>query len=73
MLYNYMNRPQNSFNPTPTPKNSPLGPQNIKNDPKIRSKSEVRIKRTIENKSWSPKWVNLKTVAKPYSNPKLAH
>ena len=34
-------------------KNSPLGPQKVKNDPKIMSKLKVRIEGTIENKSCS--------------------
>ena len=42
-LLNYMSRPQNSCEPYPNPNNSPLGPQNIKNDPKIKSKSNIRI------------------------------
>ena len=32
---------------------SPLGPQQVKNDPKIKSKSKVRIEENIENKSYS--------------------
>ena len=36
-----------------TQKNRPLGPQKVKNDPKIKSKSKVRIEGTIENKSCS--------------------
>ena len=39
--------------PTPTPKNGPLGPQKVKNDPKIKSNSKVRIERNIENESCS--------------------
>ena len=39
--------------PTPNPKNSPLGPQKVKNDPKIESKSNVRIERNKENESCS--------------------
>ena len=30
-------------------KNSPLGPQKVKNYPKINSKSKVRVERSIEN------------------------
>ena len=33
------------------PKNSPLGPQKVKNDQQIKSKSKVRIEGTIEYKS----------------------
>ena len=39
----------------PKPKNSPLGSQKVKNDPKIKSKSNVRIQGKIENESWSTK------------------
>ena len=41
---------------------SPLGPQKVKNDPKIKSKSKVRIEENIENKSYSTSWVVPKTV-----------
>ena len=34
-----------------TKKNSQLGPQKVKNDPKIKSKSKGKIEETIENKS----------------------
>ena len=33
------------FEHFPNPKNSPLGPQKVKNDPKIKSKANVRIGR----------------------------
>ena len=45
--------PKTVFEPYPNPKNSPLGPKNIKNDPKIHSKSNVRIGRSKENESCS--------------------
>ena len=45
--------PKTVFEPYPNPKNSPLGPQNVKNDPKIKSKSNVRVKRNKENESCS--------------------
>ena len=45
--------PKTVFEPYPNPKNSPLGPKNIKNDPKIQSKSNIRIERSKENKSYS--------------------
>ena len=48
-----MSRPQNIFEPYPDPKNSPFWSQKVKNDPKIKSKSEVRIEENIENKSLS--------------------
>ena len=35
----------------PNPKNSPLGSKKVKNDPKIKSKSNVRIKENIENEN----------------------
>ena len=35
--------PKTVFEPYPNLKNSPLGPQKVKNDPKIKSKSNVRI------------------------------
>ena len=53
--------------------NSPLGPQNVKNDPKIKSKSNVRIERNKENESFLTSWVDPKTVVKPYSIPKIAN
>ena len=37
-FFNYMSRPQNSFELFLNPKNSPLGPQKVKNDHKIKSK-----------------------------------
>ena len=41
------------FEPFPDPKNSPLGPKKVKNDPKIESKSNDRIERNKENESCS--------------------
>ena len=38
------------FEPYPNPKNSPLGPQIVKIDPKIMSKSKVRIEESMEIK-----------------------
>ena len=35
--------PQKVFEPYSELKNSPLGPQKVKNDPKIKSNSKVRI------------------------------
>ena len=51
---------QNIFDPNIEPKNSPLGPQKVKNNPKIKSKEKVRIEGTIEKKvvqlhEWTPK------------------
>jgi len=48
-----MRRPQNSFWTLPQPKNSPLGPQKVKNNPKMKSKSNVRIERNKENVCYS--------------------
>ena len=45
--------PKTVFEPYPKPKNSPLGPQKVKNNPKIKYKSNVRIKGYIENESCS--------------------
>ena len=39
--------------PYPNSKNSPLGPRKVKNDPKIKSKSDVRSDRNMENESCS--------------------
>ena len=35
--------PKKVFRPFPNPQNSPLGPKKVTNDPKIESKSNVRI------------------------------
>ena len=37
-LFNYMSRPQTVFEHFSNPKNSPLGPEKVQNDPKIRQK-----------------------------------
>ena len=58
------------FEPFPNPKNSPLGPQKVKNDPKIESKSNVRIERNKKNESYSTTCVDPKLVVEPYPNPK---
>ena len=52
--------------PYSNPKNSQLGPQEVKYYPKIKSKSKVRIERNIENEICSTTWVDSKTVVKPY-------
>ena len=44
---------QNSVRALPQPKNSPLGPLKVKINPKIESKSNVRIERNKENESCS--------------------
>ena len=60
-----MSRPKTNVEPYPSPKNSPLGPQKVKNDPKIKSKSIVRIWGNIENETT---WVDPKTVFEPFPN-----
>ena len=71
MLFNYISRSQDVFYPYhPDPKYSPLGPLKVKNDPKIKSKSNVRIEGNIENESFSTKWVDHKPVINPHPNPK---
>ena len=65
-----MSKPQNSCQTLLQPKISPLGPQKVKNDPKIKSKSNVRIKGNIDNESCSTTWVDPKTVFGPFPYPK---
>ena len=43
-----MSRAKTVFEPYPNPKNSPLGPPKLKNDPKIKSKSNVRFEGNID-------------------------
>ena len=45
--------PKTVFEPFPDPKMSQLGPQKVENDPKIESKSNVRVDRNIKNESCS--------------------
>ena len=52
------------------PKNSPLGSQKVKKDPKIKSKPNVRIERNKECESCSTTWVDPKAVFEPYPDPK---
>ena len=47
--------PKTVVEPYSNPKNSPLGPKKVKNDPKIKSTSKVKIKRNLENESCSTK------------------
>ena len=56
--------------PFSNPNHSPLGPQNVKNYPKIKSKLNVKIEGNIENESCSTTWVDPKTIVEPYPNPK---
>ena len=51
--YSILRDPKTVFEPYPNPKNSPLGPKKAKNDPKIKSKSNVRIDGNILNESCS--------------------
>ena len=71
-LNNCMSRPQNIDKPYSNPKYRPLGPQEVKNNPKIKSKSNIRIEGNIENESCLPTWVDPKTVIEPYSGPKTS-
>ena len=65
-----MNGLQINVEPYPNPKNSPLGSQKVKNDPKIESKLNVRIQRNKENESCSTTWIDPNSVVEPYPNPK---
>ena len=49
--------PKTVFENYPGLKNSPLEPQKSQNDPKIKSKSNIRIEGHIENESCSTTWV----------------
>ena len=62
--------PKTVFEPYPNPKNSPLGPQKVKKDPKIKSKSKVRIEGTVETETCSTTWVDPKKVFEPLPDPK---
>ena len=46
-----MSKPKNSFQRYPDQENSQLGPQKLKNNPKIKSITNIRIEETIENKN----------------------
>ena len=60
------------FGPLPNPENSPLGPQKVKNSPKNKSNSKVRIEGRIENESCSTILVEPKIVIKLKPTPKKA-
>ena len=45
-----MSRPKTVLELHPNPKHSPLRPQKVKKDPKIKSKSKARIEGTIKIK-----------------------
>ena len=59
--------PKTIFRPHIEPQNSQLGPTKVKNNPKIKSKSNFRLEGSIENKSLSTTWVDPKTIFKPSS------
>ena len=61
-----MSRPQNICRPYSDPQTSRLGPQKYKNDPQIKSNSNVRIQGIIENESCSTTGVYPKTVFEPH-------
>ena len=58
------------FEPFLNPKNSPLGPQTVKNSPKIKSNSKVRIEGSIENETCSTILVDPKTFFNSNQPPK---
>ena len=68
-----MRRPQKFFEPYTDPKNSAKGPKKSKTDPKIKSKSKVRIKETIENRSCSSTILEPKPFLNHTPTPKIAH
>ena len=53
--------PKKVFEPHIEPRNSPLGPQKVKNNPKIKSKSNIRIEENKKNKSYCTIRVDPKT------------
>ena len=61
-MFNYISTTKISFWTLPKP-------HKVENDPKIKSKSKVRIGGTIENISCSTTWVDPKTVFEPYPDP----
>ena len=67
----YDETPNQFLSPTTNPKDSPIGPQNVKTIPKSQ-KSKVGMKGTIENKSCSSTYVDPKTVFEPYPDPKIS-
>ena len=65
-----MSRPQNIFWTLSRPQKQLIRAPKSKTDPKIKSKSKVRIEGTIENKSSSTTWVDPKTFFEHYPDPK---
>ena len=62
--------PKTVLEPYPNAKNSPLGSQKVKNYPKIKLNSKVRIEGIVENKSCSTTRIDGKTDFEPYPEPK---
>ena len=58
------------FEPYPDTKNSPLGPQTVKDSPKIKSNSKIRIEGSIENETGSIILVDPKTFLNSNQPPK---
>ena len=65
-----MSRPQNSFWIFSQPPISPIGPQKVKNDPKMKSNSKVGFEEILENEKSSTTWVDHKIVFQPYTDSK---
>ena len=65
-----MRIPKNSFWTLPNPKNSPLVPQKVKKDHKIKTKSKVGIEEIIENENCLTICVQPTTVFEPYPDTK---
>ena len=61
---------QNTFSTLPLAPKQPIMASKIKkNNPKIKSKSKVRIRGTIENVGCSTTWVDPKTISEPEPKP----
>ena len=60
------------LNPTPNPKNSPLGPQNVKKDPKLSQiqRSELKEKKMKVAQLYEK---TPKQLSNPISTPKIAY
>ena len=59
--------PKTVFEPYPNPKNSPVGPQKVINDPKIKPNWKEEI---IESERYSTTWVAPKSVFESEPGPK---
>ena len=64
--------PKIVFELYPNLKNSPLGPQKVKNNPKIKYKTNIRIDGNIQNENCSTTSVDHKTVFELFLNPKIS-